>query len=50
MVAGAGSCVKGRSMTDRLKIALAQMNQRVGALRANEGQQWNPPLTPSFVK
>ncbi|WP_404382019.1 DUF4870 domain-containing protein [Knoellia locipacati] len=33
-----------------IALAIAFVLHIIGALRANEGQQWNPPLTPSFVK
>lgn len=33
-----------------IALAIAFVLHIIGALRANEGQQWSPPLTPSFVK
>ena len=33
-----------------IALAIAFVLHIIGALRANEGQQWSPPLTPAFVK
>ncbi|KGN34640.1 hypothetical protein N802_00685 [Knoellia sinensis KCTC 19936] len=33
-----------------LALAFAFVLHIIGALRANEGQQWTPPMTPAFVK
>ncbi|CAN7398361.1 DUF4870 domain-containing protein [Knoellia sp. LjRoot47] len=32
-----------------IALAIAFVLHIIGALRANEGQQWSPPLTPRFV-
>ena len=33
-----------------IALAFAFVLHIIGALRANEGQQWSPPFTPQFVK
>lgn len=33
-----------------IALAVAFVLHVIGALRANEGQQWTPPMTPAFVK
>ena len=33
-----------------IALAFAFVLHIIGALRANEGQQWTPPFTPRFVK
>jgi len=33
-----------------IALAIAFVLHIIGALRANEGQQWSPPMTPQFVK
>lgn len=33
-----------------IALAFAFVLHIIGALRANEGQQWTPPMTPAFVK
>ncbi|WP_353953409.1 DUF4870 domain-containing protein [Knoellia sp. S7-12] len=37
-------------VTYPLALAFAFVLHIIGALRANEGQQWSPPMTPQFVK